>query len=276
MNKRIETHVNALFANTGSESHILDIREELLANLNEKYDDLVSSGKSENEAYALVISGIGDIDSLLKDIGQAPQYQPLEVEKNSQKRSVFISVGVALYILSIIPIILFNQIGSPAIGVMFLILLCAIASGFVAYGNSISKSRYSKANNTFVEEYKEKVSISNERSKLIGALSSSLWSLAVVLFFLISFLTSWWHISWLIFLVGACVQLLILYAFADEAKRKYLWHGILWVVAVIAYFIISFGFNAWIWSWTLFLMAVAVEQIVRLTIIWRSTNNTLS
>ena len=276
MNKRIETHVNALFANKVEESHIVDIKEELLANLYEKYDDLVSSGKSENEAYALIISGIGDIDSLLKDIGQAPQYQPLEVEKNSQKRSVFISVGVAFYILSIIPIILFNQIGSPAIGVMFLILLCAVASGFVAYGNSISKSRYSKANNTFVEEYKEKVSISNERSKLIGALSSSLWSLVIVLFFLISFLTSWWHISWLIFLVGACVQLLIIYAFANETKRKYLWHGILWVVAVIAYFIISFGFSAWVWSWTLFLMAVAVEQIVRLTIIWRSTNNTLS
>ena len=35
MNKRIEDHVNALFANTGNESHILDIKEELLSNLNE-------------------------------------------------------------------------------------------------------------------------------------------------------------------------------------------------------------------------------------------------
>ena len=72
MNKRIETHVNALFANTAEESHILDIKEELLANLNEKYEDLIASGKSENEAFALVISGIGDIDNLLKDLGQSP------------------------------------------------------------------------------------------------------------------------------------------------------------------------------------------------------------
>lgn len=72
MNKRIETHVNALFANTAEESHILDIKEELLANLNEKYEDLIASGKSEDEAFALVISGIGDIDNLLKDIGQSP------------------------------------------------------------------------------------------------------------------------------------------------------------------------------------------------------------
>lgn len=69
MNKRIETHVNDLFANTSSDIHILDIKEELLANLNEKYDDLMISGKNETEAYALVISSIGDIDSLIKDIG---------------------------------------------------------------------------------------------------------------------------------------------------------------------------------------------------------------
>lgn len=270
MNKRIETHVNALFANTSRDSHILDIKEELVANLNEKYDDLIKSGKNEAEAYALVISGIGDIDSLLKDMGQSPRYLPLEIEKNSQKRSVFISIGVALYILSMIPLIWFSQVNEPELGLVFLIIICALASGFVAFGNSISKSKYIKTNNTFVEEYKEMVSINNDRNKLKGALSSSMWSLVLVLYFLISFFTNWWHITWIIFLVGACVQLLILFAFADPVKRNRLWHGILWIATVIVYFIISFCLNAWAWSWTIFFMAVALEQIVRLFIIWKS------
>lgn len=270
MNKRIETHVNDLFANTSSDIHILDIKEELLANLNEKYDDLMISGKNETEAYALVISSIGDIDSLIKDIGQSPKYLPLEIEKNTLKRSVFISIGVALYILSIIPIIWFSKTNMPELGLVILILICAIASGFVAFGNSISKSKYTRANNTFVEEFKEMVTINNERSKLKGALSSSLWSLVVVLYFLLSFFTQWWYITWIIFLVGACAQLLILYVFSDNLRRKRLWHGILWVATVTLYFIISFSFNAWVWSWTLFLMAVAVEQIIRLFIIWKS------
>ncbi len=119
MNKRIEDHVNALFANTGNESHILDIKEELLSNLNEKYNDLIASGKNEDEAYALVISGIGDIDNLLNEIRQSPQYQPLEITKNQEKRSVFISIGIALYILSIAPILQFSQIGHPNLGVVF-------------------------------------------------------------------------------------------------------------------------------------------------------------
>lgn len=269
MNKRIETHVNALFANTANESYILDIKEELLANLNEKYDDLIKSGKSEDESFALVISGIGDIDNLLKDMGQSPQYQPLEIEKNQQKRGILISIGIALYILSIIPVILFDQIGSPNLGVVLLIFICAVATGFVAYGNSISKSKYSKSDNSFVEEYKEKVAISNDRNKLKGAITSSMWSLIVVIYFLISFLTNWWHISWIIFLVGACVQQFILYVFADSEKKKKLWHGILWTATVIMYFIISFGFSAWAWSWLIFLMAVAIEQIIRMIILWK-------
>lgn len=269
MNKRIKAHVDALFANTSTDSYVLDIKEELLANLNEKYDDLISSDKSEEEAYALVISGIGDIDNLLKDIGQSSQYQPLEIEKNIQKRGILISIGIALYILSIIPIIFLDQLGFSSFGVIFMFFFCAVATGFIAYGYSISKVNYSKEDNSFVEEYKEKVAINNDRKKLMGAISSSLWSLIVVLYLLISFLTSWWHISWIIFLIGACIQQLILYRFADSKKRKRLWHGILWTLAVIIYFIISFGFWAWTWTWMIFLLALAAEQIIRLIILWK-------
>ena len=85
MNKRIENHVNALFQNAPKERYVLDIKEEVLANLNEKYEDLIASNKTEEEAYTLVISGIGDIDHLFKGFGQLPEYQPLELEKNKQK-----------------------------------------------------------------------------------------------------------------------------------------------------------------------------------------------
>lgn len=270
MNKRIEEHVNALFANTSDDIHIQDVKEELLANLNEKYDDLIMSGKNEEEAYVLVISSIGDVDSLLKDMGQSPSYMPLEIEKNMQKRSVLISSGVALYILSIIPLIWFTQTNTPELGLVLLIIICAAASGLVAFGNSISKSKYIKANNTFVEEYKEMVSVKSDRQRLKGALSSSLWSLVVVLYFMISLLTNWWQVTWIIFLVGTCLQLVILYALAGSTGRKRLWHGIVWVAASIVYFIISFGLKAWAWSWTIFFITVAIEQIIRLFIILKN------
>ncbi|MDF2566792.1 MAG: hypothetical protein K0R90_248 [Oscillospiraceae bacterium] len=269
MNKRIETHVNSLFANTPNGSHVLDIKEELLANLNDKYNDLIISGKSEDEAFALVISGIGDVDNLLKDLGQSPQYQPLEIAKNQQKRGVFISIGIALYVLSIVPVILLEQIGNSNIGIVSMFVICAAATGFIVFGNSISIIKYSKADNSFVEEYKEKVAIDNDRSKLKGAITSSMWSLIVVFYLTISFVTHWWYISWIIFLVGACVQQFIIFVFAKPEKRKNLWHGILWTATTVLYFIISFTTGTWAWSWMIFLMTVAVEQIIRLLILWK-------
>lgn len=269
MNKRIENHVNALFANAPNENHVLDIKEELLANLNDKYDDLILSGKSEDEAFALVISGIGDIDNLLKDFSQSPQYQPLEIAKNQQTRGIFISIGIALYVLSIAPVILLDRMGNSNIGIVLMFIICAVATGFVVFGNSISKIKYSKTDNSFVEEYKEKVAIDNDRNKLKGAITSSMWSLIVVFYFAISFITHWWYISWVIFLIGVCVQQFIVYIFATPEKRKSLWHGILWTVTAVLYFVISFTASAWAWSWMIFLVSAAVEQIIRLIILWK-------
>ncbi len=269
MNQRIEAHVNALFTNRPNASQVSDIKEELLSNLNDKFDDLILSGKSEDEAFALVISGIGDIDNLLKDLGESPDYQPLEIEKNQQKRGVFISIGIALYVLSIVPIILFEQMGNSALGVVSMFVVCAAATGFVVFGNSIGKTKYSKTDNSFVEEYKEKVAVDSDRKKLRNAITSSMWPLLVVVYLAFSFITNWWYVSWVIFIIGACVQQIIVYKFSNSEKCKNVWHGILWTATTALYFIISFAVNAWAWSWMIFIMAVAAEQIIRLLIIWK-------
>lgn len=272
MNSRIEAHVDALFAHAAGGNHVTDIKEELLANLNDKYNDLISSGKSEDEAYALVISSIGDIDSLLKNMGDMPEYQPIEIEKNKQLRGIMISIGVALYIISIIPFLLFRQFGHPDIGVMISIVDCAAATGFIVYGASMGKAKYSKANNSFVEEFKEKIVMDRDRKKLRNAITSAMWPLIALFYLAFSFFTGWWHVSWIIFLIGSCIQQLVVYKFMSPSKRGGMWHGLLWTSVVIAYFIISFAFSAWAWSWMLFLAAAASQQIIRLLILWKRSS----
>lgn len=272
MNKKIEAHVNALFENAPKGSHTLDIKEELLANLNDKYNDMTASGKSEDEAFAVVISGIGDINKLLEDLGESQEYRPLEMAKKQQLRGVFISIGIALYVLSVIPVILLGQTADPNIGVVLMFIICAAATAFVVFGNTISKNKYHKADNSFVEEYKEKIAYDNDRGKLRNAITSSMWSLIVVFYLAISFITNWWHISWIIFLIGSCLQQFIIFGFAPPEKRKHLWHGILWTATVVVYFIISFATWAWAWSWMIFLVAVSVQQIIRLLILWKKAD----
>lgn len=270
MNDKIKAHVNALFANAAKGSYVNEVKEELLANLNDKYNDMIQSGKSEDEAFVLVISGIGDIGNLLNDLGQSTEYKPIERQKNQIKRSIFISIGVALYILSLIPLIWLADI-SPYTGLSIMIIICAVATGFIVYGNNISRGRYSKMDNSFVEEYKEKVVTNNDRNRLKGAITSSMWMFIVVIYFAFSFLTRLWSISWIIFLIGACAQQFIEYSFARPEKRKNIWHGILWTGTVIVYFIISFAASAWAWSWMIFLLAAAVQQVIRLAILWKNT-----
>ena len=67
MNKKIEAHINELFRDIPKEPNVFEIKEELLSNLNEKYNDLMAEGKSDDEAYSLAISSIGDINGLLYD-----------------------------------------------------------------------------------------------------------------------------------------------------------------------------------------------------------------
>ena len=62
MRERLIQHVEQLFAGApGAE----DIKQEILQNTLDRFDDLVAQGKTEEAAYRLAISGIGDINEIL-------------------------------------------------------------------------------------------------------------------------------------------------------------------------------------------------------------------
>ena len=63
MREQLIQYVELLFA--GAENAD-DIRQEILQNTLDRYDDLVSQGKSPEAAYRLAISGIGDIREIFR------------------------------------------------------------------------------------------------------------------------------------------------------------------------------------------------------------------
>ena len=282
MNKKIEKYVEELFKDIKSGQHvsdvnhisnkdcIADVMEELLANLNDKYNDLISSGKGEEEAFSLVISSIGDIHDLISDLSNSPDYNIIEIEKSRKIRSLLVSISVSIYILSLTALVFFAQFNHENAGRIIMLAICAIATGVLVYGINIGKTTYERANDSFVEQFKEKVSVNDRNSKLKRSLSSTMWTLIVVLYLAISFITGAWHVSWILYLVGACLQQLINYIYTEPARRKNLWHGLLWTSTVIIYFIISFLFSLWAWSWMIFIISAAVEQLIRTIMIWRS------
>ena len=73
----------------------------------------------------------------------------------------------------------------------------------------MTKPRYTKASDSMVEEFREWQSDSRDLKSMRRAISSALWAIIVVLYFVISFWTFAWHLTWIIFLIGFAVEAVI-------------------------------------------------------------------
>lgn len=268
MNKRLTLYIEELFVNEKKDRNILDIKEELLANLNEKYEDLIASGSNEEEAFTTVIGSIGDIQELIGNITDTGAYQDQEMRKKYDKKSVCLSFGAALYILGLFAVYVFDQWGLYTVGISIMLLLWAAATGIIVYGVRLEK--YEKKNDTFVENYKEKLSKSDYKKQILVSASLLSWAVVLIVYFVFSFTTWEWAYSWIIFLAGAFFQLLIIYFYGNVKKKRALWSGMIYTIVLIVYFIISFAMNAWIWSWIIFLLGFSIQQMIKLFMIWRN------
>ena len=65
MRYMIREYVESLFADAPHTAGASDLKEEIIGNLEEKYDDLTAGGMSAEEALESVKSNIGNVDELI-------------------------------------------------------------------------------------------------------------------------------------------------------------------------------------------------------------------
>lgn len=61
MNRKIKKYVDSLFENAPRTRRMYELKEEILANLNDKYNDFLDKGMDENTAYNGAISNMDNI-----------------------------------------------------------------------------------------------------------------------------------------------------------------------------------------------------------------------
>lgn len=219
MIEKLQKNVEDLFENAPKTHRAYELKEELLSNLIDKYNDLVSSGKSEEEAFKSVMSGIGDIDELIKGLKDQDVLNYEEIQKRREKSALVLSVSVGLYIMSVVVLLLFTEVFqvNEVISVCFMLTIDAIATGLIIY-NAASRSKYIKADDTLVEEFKEWKSVNSKEKELLKSIKSIVWLITLALYFILSFTFGIWAFSWIIFIIGAAVEKVISLSFE---LRKY-------------------------------------------------------
>lgn len=204
MREQLIQYVNLLFAgNNGVE----DIKQEILQNTLDRYDDLVAQGKSPEAAYRLAISGIGDINEILggtyaqatPDFQSIPAYR-VDPEEEPVLNSIMRAVAIGMYIISIIPLIVLDRFGLAEIGLCGTLLIVAAATVILILFKKKGETPDSPARSA------DPGSPSSELKTSVRKLISAL-GLAVYL--ILSFLTGAWFITWLVFPITAAVQGLV-------------------------------------------------------------------
>lgn len=198
MREQLIHYVELLFAGApGSE----EIRQEILQNTLDRYDDLISQGKTPEAAYRLSITGIGDINEILNrepqntshyDAYYSRNTKDNENTENRKKRAV----AIALYITCVIPVIALSHVGNGGLGVCLMFLMIAAATSLLIM---TAKDDGTDGTEKAVMVMTPQQELKNSIRKLIGAIS-------LAIYLILSFITGAWHITWLIFPISACVK----------------------------------------------------------------------
>jgi hypothetical protein len=207
MEEKIRKYVEGLFADAPKTKKTIELRQEIYTNLIDKYNDLRGSGATEEEAYEIVKTSVGNVDELLESLYEKTKEDRMENELLKKKAAKYNSISVTLYIASPIFIIAFVAVGNWMPGLILLLGCIAVATGIKVYSNSIYS--YEKEDDTLVEEFKEWKAENKGRVEKKNTYSGVLWLLIVVAYFLISFGTGAGGITWVIFLIGAAIEQLI-------------------------------------------------------------------
>ncbi|MDR0897541.1 MAG: permease prefix domain 1-containing protein [Oscillospiraceae bacterium] len=216
--------VDALFADAPQTLETLEMKEEIVQNLMHRYRALLAEGKTEQEAFAIASAALGDMDDILQTpdlhapeprapFGAAPdparaytaqaQPQPTDWQQPTREQlrhqaAMSTAFAVMLYILCPLPVIIFENM----LGVLLLFAMIAIATGMLIY-NHMTRDAYAVRDAVNIAARRKR------RHRIGEGLTAVFWLMVVAFYFVVSFESGAWHLTWIIFLFASAVQVVL-------------------------------------------------------------------
>lgn len=273
MREQLIQYVELLFAG-GRDCE--DIKQEILQNTLDRYDDLIAEGKVPEAAYRLAITGIGDINEILGTKPQsAPVYHqtspaaPLPSDNDTPVKKILRAIAVGLYIICFMPLFILSEMGMSTLGLCGTLTIVAVATVLIILG---SKKKYKNGQSPYADDEDEE---EPPKSELQKGVSSLVWALGLAVYFLWSFTTNAWHVTWVIFpILGAVDRLLMVlvkkqetghtgfsFPAAKNPQRKNI-KKLVWAAGIILFLLMSLRTLAWGITWLVIPITAAAEQLI--------------
>ena len=213
MIEKLRNYVNYIFEDMPKTKQAFELKDEIMQNTIDRYNDLIAEGRTEEEAFNAAVSSIGDVSRLVSSMQGNRTEIDMEnfknMEKGRKKSGILVSVAVMMYILSVVPVILLDGTKlEDSLGVCLMFLFVAVATGLLIY-NAKTKARFRRTEDTIVDEFKEWQAEKKDTNPLKKSIMAAVWAVITGLNIIISFLTGAWHITWVIFLIGGAVNNII-------------------------------------------------------------------
>jgi len=202
----IKNYVDVMFASFPQTADMLEMKVNMLTNLEEKFNSLLEEGLSENEAAGSIIRSVGSTEDLRKELNisfidevkeskTADTHIDAELRQEyknyTKKKSIFVAVAVGLFIISPCLFMLFRDVhqmlalclffGVIAIGVA----LCILACSRDEYYNAIF--RISGRNPSL------------KKHRYADLFASIAFPLGTMIYLFIGLTWNLWHPGWIIF-----------------------------------------------------------------------------
>ena len=189
MRDKLKTYIDYLFAGAPQTAATAETKAEILQNTLDKYDDLIAEGKTPEAAYSLAVSGIGDLgDFLTRGVRTEapPAPSPSPRAQPSWLSSLLLALSIMLYICCVIPVIAGEKDG----------VVIVFRATFLRTGSR---------KQTDGQESRDETP-DDPKTKLRKSINALISTLCLVFYFIISFATMAWYITWVIFPLSAAIQ----------------------------------------------------------------------
>ena len=170
---------------------------------------MIKQGKNEEESLQIVMKEIGNVDELIEELNKNNPIHTQYVEEARKKTGLIVSICVGLYILSVIACVVLDELGLPDFITASSFLSIAGVSTCVLIYHFMTKPKYTKYDDTIVEEFKEWKGKKDKNKEIKKTIDSIIWTLTVIIYLVVSFTFGIWYISWIIFLIASLIENII-------------------------------------------------------------------